>query len=145
MKRTSAPCACFLAYRSQHRMAWFLFFVCEGWKRGGKLQGGGGGGGGWGRTHLLPALVIRPLTTHHFRDGSPFLLLVLIEIPPIFRRSIRCSLIIHRNILLILSPSCFAACCHHPFPSIAIMFSPLSSVSNSELLYATFVCFPHLF
>ena len=40
---------------------------------------------GGGRTHLLLALVIRPLTTHPFRDGEPFLL--LIETPPTFESS----------------------------------------------------------
>ena len=29
---------------------------------------------GRGRTHVLLALVIWPLTTHPFRDGAPFLL-----------------------------------------------------------------------
>ena len=42
------------------------------------------GGGG---THLLLALAIWPLTTHPFRDGAPFLL--LIETPPTFGRSLR--------------------------------------------------------
>ena len=37
----------------------------------GRLEGGRGG-----RTHLLLALVIWPLTTHPFRDGAPFLLLI---------------------------------------------------------------------
>ena len=38
-------------------------------------------GGRGGRTHLLLAVVvIEPLTTHPFRDGAPFLL--LIETPP---------------------------------------------------------------
>ena len=32
--------------------------------------------GGGGRAHLLLALVILPLTTHPFRDGAPFLLLI---------------------------------------------------------------------
>ena len=32
-------------------------------------------GGGGGRTHRLVAFVIRPLTTHTFRDGPPFLVL----------------------------------------------------------------------
>ena len=33
-------------------------------------------GAGVGGTHLFLALVIRPLTTHPFRDGAPFLLLI---------------------------------------------------------------------
>ena len=48
---------------------------------------GGGEGGGGGRTHLLLALVILPLTTHLFRAGAPFLL--LLETPPTFGRSLR--------------------------------------------------------
>ena len=43
-------------------------------------------GGGEG-THLLLALVIWPLTTHPFRDGAPFLL--LIDASNIFGRSLR--------------------------------------------------------
>ena len=34
----------------------------------------GGVHGGGGRTHELLALVVRPLTTHPFRDAAPFLL-----------------------------------------------------------------------
>ena len=41
--------------------------------------------GGGGRTHSLLALVMSPSTTHPFRDGAPFLL--LIETPPTLRRS----------------------------------------------------------
>ena len=36
-----------------------------------------------GRTHLLLAVVYWPFTTHSFRDGAPFLLLLL-ETPPTF-------------------------------------------------------------
>ena len=42
--------------------------------------------GGGQRTHSLPALVIRPLTTNTFRDEAPFLL--LLETPPTFGRSL---------------------------------------------------------
>ena len=45
--------------------------------------------------------------------------------------------------MLILFPSCFAACGHHLSPRIAIVFSSLSSVPN-ELLHVTFFHFPHL-
>ena len=69
------------------------------------------GGGGDERTHLLLALVVSSLTTHPFRDGAP--LLLLIETPPIFGRSLRFLHILHRKRLLILSPSYFAACGHH--------------------------------
>ena len=48
------------------------------------------GGGG---THLLLALVIWPSTTHPFRDGAPFLL--LIETSPTIGRSLRCFHILH--------------------------------------------------
>ena len=60
-------------------------------------------------------LVIGQLTTHLFRDGAPFLL--LIETPPTFGRSLRRFHILHGFFSLILSPSCFAACAHHLSPS----------------------------
>ena len=55
-----------------------------GWGGRGVLGGGwvgpegakGGRMGGGGRTHLLLALVLSPLTTYPFRDGAPFLLLI---------------------------------------------------------------------
>ena len=50
------------------------------------VEGRGEGGGG-GRTHVLLAFVIGPLTTHPFRDGAPFL--YPIETPPTFGRSVR--------------------------------------------------------
>ena len=37
------------------------------------LREGRGRGGGGGSTHLLLALVTWPLTTHPFRDGTPFI------------------------------------------------------------------------
>ena len=43
--------------------------------------------GGGGLLICCLALVIRPLTTHPFRDGAPFLL--LIETPPTLGRSLR--------------------------------------------------------
>ena len=51
------------------------------------------------RTNLLLALVIWPLTTHPFRDGAPFLL--LLETPPACGGSLHCFHIIHGNFLLI--------------------------------------------
>ena len=54
---------------------------------------------GGGRTHLFLALVIWTLTTHLFRDGAPFLL--LIETPPTIGRSLRCFQILHSFFLLI--------------------------------------------
>lgn len=43
------------------------------WRR----RGAGGWGGGKGeRTHLLPALEIRPSTTDSVRSGAPFLVLI---------------------------------------------------------------------
>ena len=86
--------------------------------------------GGRGGTHLLLDSVVWPLTTHPFRDGAPFLL--LIETPPTFRRSLRFFRVLHRNCLLILSPFCFTVCGHHLSPRIAIVFSLLSSLPNSN-------------
>ena len=82
-------------------------------------------GGGEGRTHLFLAFVSQPLTTYPFRDGAPFLLLT--ETPPTFGRSFRGFHIpvVHRNFLLVLSPSCFAPCGHHLSPRIAIASSLL--------------------
>ena len=51
--------------------------------------------------------------------------LLLIETPPTFGRSLRFFHILHRNCLLILSPSCFAVCGHHLSPKIALVFSLL--------------------
>ena len=48
---------------------------------------------------------------------------------------------LHRNILNILSPSCFAVCGHHLPPRIAIVFSILPTCT--KLLHVTFVNFPH--
>ena len=49
--------------------------------RGESEEGGGLGenGGGIGRTQLLLDLVVWLLTTHAFRAGAPFLLLLLVE------------------------------------------------------------------
>ena len=47
---------------------------------------------------------------HPFRDGAPLLPLLIVETPPTFGRSLRFFHILHRNCLLILSPSCFAVC-----------------------------------
>ena len=69
------------------------------------------GGGGGGRTHSLLALVVWPLTTRPLRDGASFLL--IIETPPTFRRSLRFFHTLHRNLLHILSPYCFAVYAHH--------------------------------
>ena len=65
--------------------------------RGGQREGEGKGERGEGRrTRLLLALVIWPFTTHSFRDGAPFLL--LLETPPTVGRSLRCFYILHRNV-----------------------------------------------
>ena len=86
--------------------------------------------------YLLLALVIWPLTTHLFRDGAPFLLLV--ETPPTFGRSLRFIHIRHRNRSLILSSSCFAVCGHHLAPRIAIVFSLHSNLlSNSSMSHTS--------
>ena len=94
-----------------------------------------GRGGGGGRTHLLLALVIRPLTTHPSRDAALFLL--PIETPPTFGSSLRFLHILHKNCLLMLSPSCFAVCGHHLSPRIAIVFSLLSSLPNSSMSHTS--------
>ena len=44
---------------------------------------------------------------------------------------------LHRNVLLILSPSCFAVCGHHLSPRIAIVFSLLSSVPNFSMPHSS--------
>ena len=41
------------------------------------------------------------------------------ETPPTFGRSLRFFHILHRNLLLTVSPSCFAVCSHHLSPGIA--------------------------
>ena len=95
---------------------------------------------GGGRTRLLLALVIWPLTTHPFRDGVPFLL--LIETPPTVRRPLRCFHILHGNFLLILSPSCFAACGRHLSPRVTICFSLLSGAPHSAMSHPSISLFP---
>ena len=72
-------------------------------------------GGGRRRTNLLLAfLVIWPLTTHPFRDGAAVLLLM--ETPPTFGRSQRCSHTLHEESAYLVSPSCFVFRGHHLFP-----------------------------
>ena len=77
--------------------------------------------------HLLYIAAVR------IWDGAPFLL--LIETPPPFGHSLRFLHILHRNCLLILSPSRFAVCGHHLSPRIAIVFSLLTSLPNSSMSY----------
>ena len=70
-----------------------------------KTRGGGGD---------VLALVIWPLTTHPFRDSTPFLLLLIIEAPLTFRLSLRCFHMVNSfSLLILLCPSCFAAFGHH--------------------------------
>ena len=75
------------------------------------------------------------MTTHPFRDGAPFLL--IIETPPTFGRPSRFFHISHENCLLILSLTCFAVCGHHLSPRIAIVFSLLSSLPNSSVSHSS--------
>ena len=82
-----------------------------------------------GCTHLLLALVIWPLTTHPFRGRAPFSL--LIETPPAFGRSLRVFHMLHKNCLLILSPSCSALCGRDLSPRIAMVSLLLSSLPNT--------------
>ena len=86
---------------------------------------------GRGRTRSIVAclaVVIWPLTTHPFRDGSPFLLVngdaanIWAHIAFLF------PYVLRRNILLVLSRSCSAACGHHLSPRTAIVFSLPSTV-----------------
>ena len=65
-------------------------------RRGQDCEWGGG-------TLSLLALVIVPLTTHPFRDGAPFLLLV--ETPPTYGRSLRFPPMLRELFLLTFSPS----------------------------------------
>ena len=90
---------------------------------------------GGGRTHLLLTLVISPRTTHPHQDGAPFLLLT--EIPPTFGRSLCFFRMSHIICLLILSTSCFAVYGHHLSPRTAIVFSLLSSLSNSSISHTS--------
>ena len=69
---------------------------------------------------MLLALLVWPLTTLLLRDVARFLF--LLETPSTFRRSLRFFHTLHRKILHILSPSCFAVCGHHLSLSIAIVF-----------------------
>ena len=93
------------------------------------------GGRGGGVLICCCPQVIWPLTTHPFRDGAPIQL--LIETPPTFGRSVRLFPILHRNCLLITSPSCFAVCGHHLSPRMAIVFSLLSSIPNSSMSHTS--------
>ena len=81
------------------------------------------------------------MTTHPFRDGAPFLL--LIEICPTFRCSSRLFHILHKIVTLTLCPSCFAFCGHHVSPGIAIVFS-LHIIWCCKFLHITVVFFPRL-
>ena len=93
---------------------------------------------GGGRTPLLLAVVIWPLTTHPFREGEPFLL--LIKTPATFGRPWRFFYMLHRNYseyLLILSPCCFAFCGHHLSARIVVVFSLLSSVPNFAMSHSS--------
>ena len=82
---------------------------------------------GGGRIRVLLALVIGPSTTHPFRDGALFLLVIdtfSVWAPIAF------SHLLHGKYVLILSPSCFAVCGQHLFPRIAIVFSWEGRVSK---------------
>ena len=69
------------------------------------MAGAGREGGRGGRTHLLLALVIWPLTTHPFRDGAPFL--PLIETPLAIWALIRFFHILHRKVFAQPIPALF--------------------------------------
>ena len=94
----------------------------------------------WGRrAHMLLALDIRPLTTYPFRDGAPFLLLLIVEKPPSLGRSVRFfhKIYIKKTFLLILSRASLAVCGHHlsPINRIAIVFSLPSNVPNFSMAH----------
>ena len=57
----------------------------------------------------------------------------------------RCNLVtaLIGDFLLIFLPSCLAVCGHHLSPTVAIVFSLLSSVPNLSMSHY-FVYFPHL-
>ena len=78
------------------------------------------------------------MTIDHASLSRRSTFLLLIETPPTIGRSSRCFHILHttRNFWLVLSPSCEAVCGHHLSPRTAIVFSLLSSVSNSSMSHS---------
>ena len=85
---------------------------------------------------MLYALVICPTTTHPFRDGEPFL--ILIETPPTPGCSLRFFHTLQRNFLLILSLPVS--------PSVATIYLLGSrSFSRYHLVYQTSPCHIRLF
>ena len=98
----------------------------------GRLGGGegrGGGGGAYSSVACLSNLTIDPASLSR-RNTVPT---PIKETPATFGRSLRFFHILHRNCLLILSPSCSAVFGHHLSPSIAIVFSPLFRLPNSSI------------
>ena len=90
---------------------------------------------GRGGTYLFVACLSHSTIDHtSIRDVAPFLL--QIDTPPTFGRSLSCFHIVH-FFLLVLSPSCFAACGHYPSPPVSIVFSLLSSVPNSSMSHSS--------
>ena len=91
------------------------------------VAGGGGGKrrahpqlGGWGGKSSFVACLSRWTIDHaSLSRRSTVPTTVLIETPPTFGCSLRFFHILHKNCLLILSPSRFAVCGHHLSPRIA--------------------------
>ena len=82
-------------------------------------------GGGGGRTHLLLALVIYHLTTQPFRDIAPILLPIDLGVHYTFFPVL--------HVFPCLShPLPVSVCGRHLSPTIAIVFSLLSSLPNSS-------------
>ena len=103
-------------------------------------RGVGRGGGG---AYSFVACLCH-LTIDHASLSRRSTVLLPVERRPTFGRSSRFFHILHRDFLLILSPCCFVGCGHHLSPTIAIVFSLISSVPGTKLFHVTFVYLPHL-
>ena len=106
------------------------------------MEAGGGKTGG-GRTHVLLALVIGPLTRHPFIDEAPFVTNPMKDNNNIWAL-IRFFHILHKLFSHRLTPSCLAVCGHHLSPRIAIVFPLLllSKVPNYAMSHPAYC--PHL-
>ena len=82
------------------------------------------------------------MTTHPFRGGGPFLLLIRDTSQHLGTHYVFSICITQETFCLSLSPSCFAFCDHHLSPRIAIVFSLLCSVPNFSMSHLVY--FPHL-
>ena len=89
--------------------------------------------GGWG--YSLVACLSHLTIDHASLSRRSTVRRLLVETPPTFGRSARVIHMLHENVLLNLSPSCFAVCSHHQSPRIAIVFSlpSINSVPNFSM------------